>query len=120
VHCVHDTWGAAFHPDLLVDGPVVRKGSDGRDGYSGFSVRDPTSGETYPTLLEHVLRDRGVDQVVVCGLATDYCVVETTRDARSLAFPTRVMTDAIRPVDRIRGDGERALRRMRDVGAEIV
>jgi nicotinamidase/pyrazinamidase len=120
VHCVHDTWGAAFHPDLHLDGPVVRKGWDGRDGYSGFSVRDPESGETYPTVLEHVLRDHGVERIVVCGLATDYCVVETTRDARSLGFPTTVIADAIRPVDRIRGDGERALRRMRDVGAEIV
>ncbi|MDM7089799.1 isochorismatase family protein, partial [Enterobacter asburiae] len=40
-HCVQGTWGAQFHPDLDVDGPVVRKGTDGGDGYSGFSVRDP-------------------------------------------------------------------------------
>jgi nicotinamidase/pyrazinamidase len=120
VHCVHDTWGAAFHPDLTVVGPVVRKGSDGRDGYSGFSVRDPESGETYPTVLEHVLRDRGVERIVMCGLATDYCVVETARDARALGFPTAVLAGAIRAVDRIRGDGDRALQRMRAAGAEIV
>jgi nicotinamidase/pyrazinamidase len=120
VHCVHDTWGAAFHPDLRLVGPVVQKGSDGLDGYSGFSVRDPHSGETYPTVLEHLLRDRGIERIVVCGLATDYCVVETTRDARSLGFATTVLADAIRAVDRIRGDGDRALRRMRDAGAEIV
>lgn len=120
VHCVHDTWGAAFHPDLYVDGPVVKKGSDGRDGYSGFSVRDPESGQTYPTVLEHVLRDRRIERIAVCGLATDYCVVETTRDARSLGFPTAVLADAIRAVDRLRGDGDRALQRMRDAGAEIV
>jgi nicotinamidase/pyrazinamidase len=120
VHCVHDTWGAAFRPDLDVDGPVVQKGWDGRDGYSAFSVRDPESGETYPTVLEHVLRDRGVESIIVCGLATDYCVVETTRDARSIGFPTTVIADAIRPVDRIRGDGERALQRMRSAGATVV
>jgi nicotinamidase/pyrazinamidase len=120
VHCVHETWGAAFHPDLSVDGPVVQKGSDGRDGYSGFSVRDPESGQTYPTVLEHVLRDRGVERVVVCGLATDYCVVETSRDARSLGFPTIVIADAIRAVDRIRGDGDRAIQRMRSAGATVV
>jgi nicotinamidase/pyrazinamidase len=117
---VHDTWGAAFHPDLRVEGEVVRKGSDGRDGYSGFSVRDPQSGETYPTLLEHLLRQRGVDRVVICGLATDYCVVETTSDARMLGFAVEVLADGIRAVDLHDGDAERALRRMRDAGAEIV
>jgi nicotinamidase/pyrazinamidase len=120
VHCVHETWGAAFHPDLHVDGPVVQKGSDGRDGYSGFSVRDPHSGETSPTLLEHVLRDRGAERIVVCGLATDYCVVETTRDARSLGFSTTVIAHAIRAVDRVRGDGDRAIQRMRNAGATVV
>jgi nicotinamidase/pyrazinamidase len=120
VHCVHDTWGAAFHPDLRVEGEVVRKGSDGRDGYSGFSVRDPRSGETYPTLLEHLLRERGIERLVICGLATDYCVVETTSDARMLGFAVEVLADGIRAVDLHEGDGERALRRMRDAGAEIV
>jgi nicotinamidase/pyrazinamidase len=120
VHCVHDTWGAAFHPDLRVEGEVVRKGSDGRDGYSGFSVRDPQSGETYPTLLEHLLRERGVERLVISGLATDYCVVETTSDARMLGFAVEVLADGIRAVDLHEGDAARALRRMRDAGAEVV
>jgi nicotinamidase/pyrazinamidase len=51
VHCVRDTWGAQLHPDLEVDGPVVRKGVDGGDGYSGFSVRDPVSGDEQATEL---------------------------------------------------------------------
>ena len=46
VHCVADTWGARLHPALVVSGPVVRKGSAGEDGYSGFSMRHPGSGET--------------------------------------------------------------------------
>ena len=120
VHCVHDTWGAAFHNDLRVEGEVVRKGADGRDAYSGFSARDPRSGERYPTLLEHILRGRGVERLVICGLATDYCVVETTSDARMLGFAVEVLADGIRAVDLHEGDGERALRRMRDAGAEIV
>ena len=60
VHCVEDTHGAAFHPDLLVaDHEVVRKGHDGRDGYSGFSVRDPLSGERGDTILHEMLTAAG-------------------------------------------------------------
>jgi nicotinamidase/pyrazinamidase len=119
VHCVQDTWGAAFHPDLRVEGPVVRKGADGRDGYSGFSVRDPASGEVAATELERILRERGIRRLVVCGLATDYCVLETVLDARRLGFPTTVLREGIRAVDLQPGDGERALERMREAGAEL-
>ena len=119
VHCVQDTWGAEFHPDLRVEGPVVRKGADGRDGYSGFSVRDPRSGEVGATELERILRERGTERLVVCGLATDYCVLETVLDARRLGFPTTVLREGIRAVDLQPGDGERALERMREVGAEL-
>jgi nicotinamidase/pyrazinamidase len=119
-HCVRGTWGARFHSDLHVQGEVVRKGSDGRDGYSGFSVRDPQSGETSPTTLESLLRDRGIGRLVICGLATDYCVVETVLDARVLGFPVEVVAGAIRPVDLQPGDGELAIARMRDAGAELV
>lgn len=119
VHCVQGTWGAELHPDLRVEGPVVRKGADGRDGYSGFSVRDPRSGETAPTELERILRERGTQRLVVCGLATDYCVLETVLDARRLGFPTTVLREGIRAVDLQPGDGERALERMRDAGAEL-
>ena len=117
VHCVQETWGAEFHPDLQVEGEVVRKGEDGGDGYSGFSVRDPRSGETSPTILESVLRAHGVERLVICGLATDYCVVETVMDATRLGFTVEVVSDAIRPVDRDPGDGERAIARMRSAGA---
>ncbi|GIV00163.1 MAG: hypothetical protein KatS3mg014_1778 [Actinomycetota bacterium] len=116
---MQDTWGAAFHPDLRVEGPVVRKGADGRDGYSGFSVRDPRSGETEATELERILRERGVERLIVCGLATDYCVLETVLDARRRGFPTTVLTAAIRAVDLQPGDGDRALERMREAGAEL-
>ena len=116
VHCVQDTWGAALHPDLLVQGPVVRKGSNGEDGYSGFTMRDPVSGETIPTDLERLIREREIERVVVGGLATDYCVKETALDARRLGYDTVLLPDAIRPVDLQDGDGERALEAMRGAG----
>ncbi len=117
-HCIRDSWGAEFHLGLTVAGPVLRKGADGRDGYSGFSVRDPESGETSQTALEQMLRDRDVRRLVVCGLATDYCVVETVCDARMLGFPVEVLTNAIRAVNLQPDDGEKALQRMLDAGAE--
>lgn len=121
VHCVADTGGAAFHPDLLVaDHEVVRKGHDGRDGYSGFSVRDPLSGERGDTILHEMLVANGIERLVICGLATDYCVVETVLDARMLGYPVEVLTDAIRAVDLQPGDGPAAVARMRDAGAELI
>jgi nicotinamidase/pyrazinamidase len=119
VHCVKGTWGAQFHPDLEVVGESLKKGTEGEDGYSAFSVRDPRSGESAPTLLEEMLRERGVQAVTVCGLATDYCVVETVLDARRLDFSTGVLSEAIRAVDLDAGDGDRALERMREAGAVV-
>jgi nicotinamidase/pyrazinamidase len=120
VHCVQDTWGAAFHPDLEVKGEVIRKGTGGEDGYSGFTVRDPRTGEESPTGLADLLRGRGIAKVVVAGLATDYCVKETAIDAARLGFATTVLREGIRAVDLQPGDGERALEAMREAGAEIV
>jgi nicotinamidase/pyrazinamidase len=120
VHCVGATRGAAFHPDLVVEGPVVRKGDGGGDGYSGFSVRDPESGETSPTSLDELLREHGIERLVICGLATDYCVVETVLDARMLGFAVEVLGAGIRPVERMPGDGAKAVARMRDAGAELI
>ena len=109
VHCVRDTQGAAFHPLLLVQGPIVRKGMGGEDGYSGFSVRDPLSGEATATSLEGQLRERGVERVVVVGLATDYCVQATALDAVHKGFATVVLRDAVRGVNLQPGADERAL-----------
>lgn len=121
VHCVEDTWGAELHPDLArTDGELVRKGHEGGDGYSAFSVRDPTSGHTWSTTLEHILKDHGITQIVVVGLATDFCVVETVCDARVLRFPVLVVAAGIRAVELVEGGGAHAIARMRDAGAEIV
>jgi nicotinamidase/pyrazinamidase len=120
VHCVRDSWGAMFHPELRVSGDVVRKGTKGEDGYSAFSIRDPLSGDTAPTVLRRMLDERGVQRIVVCGLATDFCVVETVTDARGLGYPVAVLRDGIRAVDRMPGAGDLALQRMRDAGAELI
>jgi nicotinamidase/pyrazinamidase len=117
VHCVAETWGADFHPDLVVMGPSVRKGSNGEDGYSGFTMRDAATGEDRPTALEGLLRDREVERVVICGLATDYCVRGTVLDARRLGFETIVLTDAVAAVELTAGDGARALTEMVAAGA---
>jgi nicotinamidase/pyrazinamidase len=119
VHCVQLTWGAEFHPELHVDGATIQKGSGGEDGYSGFSVRDPESGEEYSTELDDLLRNRGIERVVVVGLATDYCVKETALDAARLGFDTTVLADAIRAVDLQPGDGERAVQEMVAAGARV-
>ncbi|HEX7474107.1 MAG TPA: isochorismatase family protein [Candidatus Limnocylindrales bacterium] len=120
VHCVADGWGAAFHPDLVVDGPVVLKGTSGEDGYSGFTVRDPASGATAPTELAGLLRASVIKRVIVCGLATDYCVQATALDAVELGFATAVLVDGIRAVDLAPGDGQRALDTMAAAGVDLV
>ncbi len=119
VHCVRDSWGAELHPDLSVDGPVVRKGSNGEDGYSAFSMRDPVTGETRPTELASLLAESAVTRVVICGLATDYCVKATVLDARGHGYPTTVLEDAIRAVDLEVGDGDRAVEEMLTAGVHL-
>jgi nicotinamidase/pyrazinamidase len=119
VHCVAGTWGAAFHPDLDVVGPWVRKGTHGEDGYSGFTMRDPASGAAVPTELESLLRVRTVRRVAICGLATDYCVNATGLDAIRLGFETEVLEDAVAAVNLQPTDGEQALAELRAAGCAI-
>jgi nicotinamidase/pyrazinamidase len=119
VLCVAGTWGEELHAELHVDGPIVKKGSGGEDGYSGFSVRDPRSGDVDATELESMLRSAGAERVVIAGLATDYCVVETVLDAVRLGHRAAVLASMIRAVDLQPGDGDRAIERMREAGATI-
>ena len=121
VHCVGGTWGAELHPafELAADAPRVRKGTNGEDGYSGFTMRDPESGAEISTELETLLREAGVERVVVCGLATDYCVKATALDAARLGFETAVLSGAIAAVNLEPGDGDRALDEMREAGVAV-
>ena len=120
VHCVAGSWGAELHPLLVVDGPLIRKGVAGEDGYSGFTTRDPSTGVEAPTGLDDLLRDRAVRRVMVGGLATDYCIKATACDAVRLGYPTAVLADAIRAVDLVPGDGQRAIAEMDATGVEIL
>ena len=120
VHCVASTWGAELHPDLDLAGRRVRKGVNGEDGYSGFTMRDAATGESIPTELDGLLRDRGVERVVVCGLATDYCVKATAIDAANLGYETSLLVDAVRAVDLAPGDGDRAIAEMREAGVTVL
>lgn len=111
VHCVVETAGAEFHPTLewTEEAILVRKGTGGEDGYSAFSLRDPTTGEVEGTGLLERLRARGVDSVVVVGLALDYCVKETALDAVRSGFTTILLADGTKAVDVRVGDGARAV-----------
>jgi nicotinamidase/pyrazinamidase len=119
VHCVGGAWGAEFHPDLSVVGPSVKKGANGEDGYSAFTMKDPQTGESLPTELEALLRGRGIKRVVVVGLATDYCVSATALDATRLGYDTEVLQDAIAAVDLQPGDGDKARAAMAAAGCVI-
>jgi len=119
VHCVQGTWGAELHPDLDVVGKVVQKGTGGEDGYSGFSVRDPRSGDEKDTALERVLRRASVERVVVVGLAADVCVKDTAIDAARRGFRTTVLRDATRAVELEAGDGARAEEELGAAGVDI-
>lgn len=119
-HCVRDTWGAALHPDLIVSGPVVRKGVDGEDGYSGFTVKDPLSDETTATELDRLLRDAGATKAVVVGIALDVCVKATAEDAHANGYVTTVIRDATRAVDLEPGDGDRAVESLIAGGIAVV
>ncbi len=120
VHCVAGTWGAEFHPQLVVEGPVVRKGSNGEDGYSGFTMQDPVTMEAVPTDLAEILWDRNIERIVVVGLATDYCVKATAMDGVANRFQVEVLTDAVRAVDLTAGDGDRALADIAAAGAVLI
>ena len=118
VHCVADSWGAELHPDLDVRGPVLRKGTSGEDGYSGFSERDPVSGEPHPTQLAALLSP-DVRRLVVVGLAGDYCVKETALDGVLLDYDVVVPLGLTRFVNLSAGDDERAVAAMEAAGVTI-
>lgn len=116
VHCVQDTPGAAYHPDLRLPESTIHlcKGIDERlDGYSAFDGVDAAG-----TSLASLLADRGVSHLCIGGLATDYCIRSSVLDARKRGFAVTVLTDAIAGVDLQPGDSERALNEMQAAGAE--
>ena len=118
VHCVGGTWGAELYPNLIVHGPVVRKGTGGEDGYSGFSVRDPVTGAASPTQLQSLLPPE-VRRLVVVGLAGDYCVKETALDGVRLGYDVEVPLQLTRFVELAEGDTERSVEQLRTAGVTV-
>jgi nicotinamidase/pyrazinamidase len=123
VHCVMGTPGAKFVPRLLPAGeqpdPVVRKGSGQEDGYSGFSVLDLTTGEQKGTELSVILAENGVMDIVVVGLAGDWCVKATAIDGTRLGYPVTVPLSLTRFVELAQGDTEQAVLDMRVAGVNV-
>jgi len=96
---------------------VTRKGTDpGVDSYSAFF----DNAHRRSTGLEDFLRARDVGRVVICGLATDYCVKFTALDAVDLGLDVTVLVSGCRAVNIAPGDGDRALDEMRDAGCRLV
>lgn len=119
VHCVQGTQGAEFAKSLHMDqvATVVKKGLDKKiDSYSGFY----DNGHKRSTGLTGYLKDKGVKQVFVTGLAADYCVKFTALDAVKEGFETVVIQDATRAVNLQEGDFEKAMEELREKGAEIM
>ena len=118
VHCVQNTPGADFVPGLDRSrwAAVFQKGTDPElDSYSGLF----DNGKRRATGLGDFLKERGVDQIYVLGLATDYCVKFTALDTLALGFETSLIEDASRGVDLQPGDVEKAINEMRQAGVTI-
>jgi len=117
-HCVQDTPGASFHSglDVAAIDAVILKGTDcAIDSYSGFFDNNHAK----DTGLSAFLRARGVDEVWIAGVATDYCVRYTALDGRREGFSVVVVQDGCRAVDLAPGDGKRALGEMAAAGCRL-
>ena len=116
-HCVQGSDGAAFHPGLKTDRAdlIIRKGfRPGIDSYSAFFENDRTT----PTGLEGYLRTRGISQLTLVGLATDFCVNFSAVDAAGLGFDVSVLQSACRSID-LDGSLAAALSGMEEAGVTL-
>ena len=112
-HCVRGTAGAELHPALdraHVDAVIDKGQRRDTEGYSAFESEE----------LRALLRERGIDALTVVGLATDYCVLNTARDALVEGLAVTVDRSAVRAVDATPGDGERALAELERLGARLL
>ena len=119
IHCVQDSFGALFVKALNTEKitKVFQKGTDPKiDSYSGFF----DNGHRKSTGLSEYLKDKGVKEVYVLGLATDYCVKFTVLDAITEGFKTYLVEDASRGVNMQKDDSKNAIKEMQDAGALII
>lgn len=117
-HCVQGTDGAEFHPDLntLPSQVIIRKGFRKHiDSYSAFFENDH---ETV-TGLHGFLQERGIEELYITGLATDFCVKWTSLDARHLGYKVRLVEDAVQGID-LDGSVDKAMKEMEKAGVEFI
>jgi nicotinamidase/pyrazinamidase len=118
VHCIRNAKGAEFHPRLKLpkEAILLYKGMDPKqDSYSAFQAED-ANGES----LFNLLKILGVKEIYLGGLATDYCVRFSARDAIRLGFKVRVLLDAIKGVNLRPCDSENAIKEMKEEGAKFI
>jgi len=116
VHCVENTKGADFHPQLKLpkDTILLYKGMDpDKDSYSAFQAEDL---KKEPFLK--ILRRLKINELWVCGLATDYCVKSSVLDALKYGFKVKLLVDAIKGVDLKKNDSKKAIKKMLEKGAK--
>jgi nicotinamidase/pyrazinamidase len=116
-HCVMDTPGAEFHPDLKLprNVTVVSKGmGETEDAYSAFQARDDSGAP-----LGALLARRGVRHLYIGGLATDYCVRSSALDALQAGLRVTLIPDAVQAVNLHPSDGEQAMSEMLSAGADV-
>ncbi|HEY6007206.1 MAG TPA: bifunctional nicotinamidase/pyrazinamidase [Geobacteraceae bacterium] len=116
-HCVQGSAGAQFHPLLRLpdDVTVISKGMDPhKDDYSTFHALSDAG-----YYLDDHLTGAGVTRIYICGLATDYCVRQSSLDALRAGYAVTVFTDAVKGVDLAPGDSQRALEEISRAGAEL-
>ena len=117
-HCIQGSDGAAFHPALNLDRAemIIRKGyRQAIDSYSAFFENDKTT----PTGLGGALKERGITDLVMAGLATDFCVAFSALDAAALGFNVKVHLPACRAID-LGGSLDAALQQMAAAGVTLV
>ncbi|HOK54113.1 MAG TPA: isochorismatase family protein, partial [Armatimonadota bacterium] len=116
-HCIRDTPGAEFAPGLELpeDTEIISAGvGPEEEGYSSFEGANE-DGESF----EEVLRSQGILHLYVGGIATDYCVKETTLDALRKGFKATLLQDAVKAVNLKPGDDKRAIDDMVEAGAKV-
>lgn len=116
-HCIQGTEGAAFHPALRLpqEALLLTKGINPElDGYSAF---EGVTGDS--RLLAQLLSELEVRELVICGLATEYCVLCTTHEALRNGFKVTVLTDAVAGVDINVGASDCAVEDMKNAGAQL-
>ena len=117
-HCVQETYGADFHPNLLklrIFATFISKGTrENEDAYSAFDGMDNSG-----TPLLELLEEQNVETIFICGLATDYCVKATALDAKRYGLETHLLLDACRAVNLQPDDEEKAVEEMRNAGVVV-